>query len=106
MKRCTVAYALPGRQWLWQVDAPDSATVGELISRARDMAGAMDVPWDGPVGVFGALCERSVVPRDGDRIEIYRPLNADPKESRRARAKAGKAARDRAGRPPSTGSRS
>ena len=106
MKRCTVAYALPERQWLWQVDAPDSATVGELISRARDMAGAMDVPWDGPVGVFGALCERSVVPRDGDRIEIYRPLNADPKESRRARAKAGKAARDRAGRPPSTGSRS
>ena len=106
MKRCTVAYALPERQWLWQVDAPDSATVGELISRARDMAGTMDVPWDGPVGVFGALCERSVVPRDGDRIEIYRPLNADPKESRRARAKAGKAARDRAGRPPSTGSRS
>ncbi len=106
MKRCTVAYALPERQWLWQVDAPDSATVGELISRARDMAGAMDVPWDGPVGVFGALCERSVVPRDGDRIEIYRPLNADPKESRRARVKAGRAARDREGRPPSRGSRS
>jgi putative ubiquitin-RnfH superfamily antitoxin RatB of RatAB toxin-antitoxin module len=106
MKRCTVAYALPRRQWLWEVEAADSATVGEIIIRAREMAGAIDIPADGPVGIFGAVCERSVVPRHGDRIEIYRPLNADPKESRRARAKAARAARDRAVRPPSTGSRS
>jgi uncharacterized protein len=106
VKRCTVAYALPERQWLWEVDAPDSATVGEIIGRARDMAETLEIPWDGPVGIFGVSCERSAVPRDGDRIEIYRSLNADPKESRRERVKAGRAARDRAGRPPSRGSRS
>jgi putative ubiquitin-RnfH superfamily antitoxin RatB of RatAB toxin-antitoxin module len=106
VKRCTVAYALPQRQWLWELDAPDSATVGEVISRAREIAGALEIPWEGPVGIFGVLCERGFVPRDGDRIEIYRPLTADPKVSRRERAKAGRAARDRAGRPPSTGSRS
>ena len=106
MKRCTVACALPRRQWLWEVDVPDAATVGEILIRARGSAGALPIPWDGPVGIFGVLCERSAVPRDGDRIEIYRPLNVDPKESRRERVKAAKAARDRAGRPPLTGSRS
>jgi putative ubiquitin-RnfH superfamily antitoxin RatB of RatAB toxin-antitoxin module len=106
VKRCTVVYALPRRQWLWEVDAPDSASVADILASAREMAGALEIPWQGPVGIFGALCERSAVPRDGDRIEIYRALNADPKESRRERAKAGRAAQDRAARPPSTGSRS
>jgi putative ubiquitin-RnfH superfamily antitoxin RatB of RatAB toxin-antitoxin module len=106
VKRCVVAYALPQRQWLWEVNCPDSATVDEVLSRAREAAGTLDIPWDGAVGIFGARCERSVVPRDGDRIELYRPLSADPKESRRARAKAGTAARDSAEHPPSTRSRS
>ena len=54
------------------------------------------VPWDADVGIFGELCERDAVPRDGDRIEIYRPLKSDPKVSRRARAAARRAAPDRA----------
>ena len=36
MKRCTVAYALPQRQWLWEVEAPDSATVDEIISALHE----------------------------------------------------------------------
>ncbi len=106
MKRCVVAYALPQRQWLWEVECPDAATVGDVLARAREAAGPLDVPWEGPVGIFGALCERSAVPHDGDRIELYRPLSADPKESRRARARVGTAARDPAVRPPSSRSRS
>jgi uncharacterized protein len=101
MKRCTVAFATPERQWLWTVLLPDSATVAEAIERARAQAADIDVPWNADTGIFGELCDRAAVPRDGDRIEIYRPLKADPKESRRARAKARKAVPDReAARPP------
>ena len=95
MKRCTVAYATPERQWLWAVTLPDSATVADALEQARAQAAGLDVPWNADVGVFGELCDRAAVPREGDRIEIYRPLKADPKVSRRERAKARKAAQDR-----------
>ena len=95
MKRCTVAYATPERQWLWVVTLPDSATVADALEQARAQAAGLDVPWNADVGVFGELCDRAAVPRDGDRIELYRPLKADPKVSRRERAKARKAAQDR-----------
>jgi uncharacterized protein len=87
VKKCTVVFALPGRQWSWQVMLADDATVGAALEAARTLAGEHDVPWDGAVGIFGARCDREAVPRDGDRIEIYRPLRADPKASRRARAR-------------------
>jgi putative ubiquitin-RnfH superfamily antitoxin RatB of RatAB toxin-antitoxin module len=95
MKRCTVAFATPERQWLWPVLLTDDATVADALLEARARTAESDVPWDADVGIFGELCDRSAVPRDGDRIEIYRPLKLDPKESRRERAKARKAAPDR-----------
>ncbi len=95
MKRCTVAFATPERQWSWQVLLPEDATVADALAAARAQSGDVDVPWDADVGIFGELCERGTVPRDGDRIEIYRPLRLDPKESRRERARARKAALDR-----------
>ena len=104
MKHCTVVYATPERQWVWPVTLADGADVGAALARAREQAGALPVPWNGDVGIFGELCNRDAVPRDGDRVEIYRPLKLDPKESRRARATARKAAPDRASAPP--GSRS
>lgn len=42
---------------------------------------------DTRVGIFGKVKTPDTVLRDGDRIEVYRPLQADPKESRRRRAK-------------------
>jgi len=104
MKRVSVTFALPDRQWSWPLELPDAATVGDALASARNIAGDDPVPWEGPVGIFGALCDRSAVPRDGDRVEIYRALRADPKESRRERARAAKQARDQAPsrpRPPS-----
>jgi uncharacterized protein len=99
MKHCIVVFATPARQWLWPMDLPDGATVGDALDAARQQAAGAEVPWDADVGIFGELCDRATVPREGDRIEIYRPLRLDPKESRRARAKAGKAAQDRAPSP-------
>ncbi len=95
MKRCTVAYATPERQWLWAVTLADSATVADALEQARAQVAGPEVPWNADVGIFGELCDRAAVPRDGDRIEIYRPLKADPKESRRERVKARKAAQGR-----------
>jgi uncharacterized protein len=95
VKRCTVAFATPTQQWLWVVMLPEGATVAEALDHARAQAAGLDVPWNADVGIFGELCDRAAVPRDGDRIEIYRPLKADPKESRRARAQARRAAQDR-----------
>jgi putative ubiquitin-RnfH superfamily antitoxin RatB of RatAB toxin-antitoxin module len=94
MKRVIVVFALPARQWSWPLELPNAATVGDALEQARVAAGDVAVPWDGQVGIFGALCDRSAVPRDGDRVEIYRALKADPKVSRRERVKAVRRARD------------
>lgn len=93
VKRCTVAYALADRQWLWPLELPADATVAEALAAAQRAtavqaapAGEPDVPWDSAVvGVFGIECPRDLVFADGDRIEIYRPLAADPRAARRAR---------------------
>jgi putative ubiquitin-RnfH superfamily antitoxin RatB of RatAB toxin-antitoxin module len=100
MKTCLVVYATPARQWSWTVELPDAARVADALAQARAQVAGLEVPWDADVGIFGELCARDAIPRDGDRIEIYRPLTSDPKESRRARAAARKAARDRAASQP------
>ena len=96
MKTCLVIFAMPERQWTWRVTLDDAASVADALARAREQAGEVPVPWDADVGIFGELCARDAVPRDGDRIEIYRPLTSDPKASRRARVAAERAERGRA----------
>ncbi|HEY1899027.1 MAG TPA: RnfH family protein [Steroidobacteraceae bacterium] len=91
-KCCTVAFALPTRQYLWAVELPAGATVAEVLQQARLQAVAQGeadpVPWDSEsLGIFGEPCRRVDVPRDGDRVEIYRALLNDPRTSRRARVR-------------------
>ncbi|MBV6417286.1 MAG: Persistence and stress-resistance antitoxin PasI [Steroidobacteraceae bacterium] len=87
MKRCTVVYALPDAHWIWTVELPPEATVADALAAARARAATVpQVPWEtATVGIFGQISARDVVFADGDRIEIYRPLAADPRASRRAR---------------------
>jgi uncharacterized protein len=99
-KRCTVAYATRERQYLWSVELPLAASIAEALAAARTSAaeeagGAhAAVPWDSAaVGIFGEPRSRSDSCADGDRIELYRPLQRDPREQRRARVK-----RERRGR--------
>ncbi len=94
-KRCVVAYATRDHQYLWTVDLPTEGTVADAIKTARGFAAdtratrgthgeVEQIPWEtAPVGIFGEPCDRQAVPDDGDRIEIYRPLQSDPKERRR-----------------------
>lgn len=85
-KRCVVAYATAQRQFLWHVELPDGANIGDAIEAARCQGPGEDVPWDSaPVGIFGEIRTRADVPADGDRIELYRALPEDPKVKRRAR---------------------
>jgi putative ubiquitin-RnfH superfamily antitoxin RatB of RatAB toxin-antitoxin module len=86
-KHCLVAYAGPLRQYLWAVALPADATIGEAIDAARRQARSEEIPWDtAPVGIFGERRTRAERPVDGDRIELYRPLRADPRSRRRAQS--------------------
>lgn len=83
-----VAYALPQRQTLLRVTVPERSTVAEAIrlSGIRRRHPEIDLAVN-RVGVFGELVTPDHTLEEGDRVEIYRPLEADPKEHRRRRAR-------------------
>lgn len=82
-----VAYALRERQALVAVEIEEGATIEEAIQHSGILKTFPEINLQrAKVGIFGrpvALDERM---RDGDRVEIYRPLIADPKEVRRRKA--------------------
>ena len=84
-----VVYAAVDRQALLTVAVPDGTTVRAAVA-VSGIGGAfpeLDLS-DCPVGIFGKVITDadSRLVQSGDRIEIYRPLLADPKEIRRLRA--------------------
>lgn len=81
-----MVYATRDRQYLWTVELASEATIADALAAARRVANLDTVPWDdAPVGVFGELRERTDIPQEGDRIELYRPLASDPRQRRRER---------------------
>jgi len=89
-KRCLVAYATPARQFLWPIELPPEATIAAALAACRAAVGesveGVPIPWDSaPVGVFGEPRARTGPCADGDRIELYRPLERDPRARRRER---------------------
>lgn len=86
-----VAYALPNKQTLLQVTVEPGTTVKEAIVASGIMDRYSDIDLEqNAVGIWNRTCKLDAVPVDGDRIEIYRPLIADPKEARRLRAEKAK----------------
>ena len=87
-----VVYALANRQTLLKQSVPAGTTVAEAVqaSGILDKHTEIDLA-NNKLGIFGKLAKADAVLRDKDRIEIYRPLLADPKEVRRKRAEQGKA---------------
>jgi putative ubiquitin-RnfH superfamily antitoxin RatB of RatAB toxin-antitoxin module len=82
-----VVYALPDRQRVVTLRAAHGATVGETILSSGLPAEFPEISLpEAKVGIFGRRVETSQLVRSGDRIEIYRPLVADPKVVRRERA--------------------
>ena len=86
-----VVYALPNDQILLKQQVSAGTTVAEAIqaSGVLDEHPEIDLA-NNKLGIFGKLTKADAVLRDKDRIEIYRPLIADPKEVRRKRAEEGK----------------
>lgn len=89
--RVEVAYALPERQRLLGLKVPVGCTAREAVERSGIAREFPEIEaGDQPLGIFGRRCSPDQELRDGDRVEIYRPLKADPKEVRRELAARGK----------------
>ena len=83
----SVAYTEPTQQIWLSLDVPDNSTVHQAIERSGILARCPDLDLKkNKVGVFGKITKLTAPLADGDRVEIYRPLIADPKELRRQRA--------------------
>ena len=87
--RIEVAYATPDKQTLLSLEVPPGCTVAEAIGLSGIREEFPDLEQDPKmVGIFSRKVSLDYKLHDGDRVEIYRPLVADPKEMRKQRAKA------------------
>lgn len=86
-----VAYAAPERQLILKVEVPQGTSAAEAVrlSGIEEKFPEIDLETQ-RLGIFGKLCKADKPLNAGDRVEIYRPLLADPRASRRELAAAGK----------------
>ncbi|MEG0184791.1 MAG: RnfH family protein [Stenotrophomonas sp.] len=81
-----VVLAWPDRVARRALQLPEGATVAEAVAAAA-LPGSEDCP---AMAVHGVLARPTQRLHDGDRVELLRPLLADPKDNRRRRARAGR----------------
>ncbi len=81
-----VVYALPDKQHSCWLELPDGASVSEALAASGFIDRFEPVTAASPLGVFGERVQPTDPLRDGDRLEIYRPLVMDPMQARRQRA--------------------
>ena len=85
-----VAYARPEVQRIYTLRGPANITVGEAIEGCDVLREFPEIDLNQhKVGIFGKVVKLDQVLRSGDRVEIYRPLIADPKQARKQRAAQG-----------------
>jgi len=89
-----VAYATPERQWLIPLAVAPGTTAQEAIrmSGLPEACPGLDAS---RIGIFGEHVDAGCVLCDGDRVEVLRPLTADPREARRALAARGRSMKRR-----------
>lgn len=95
-----VAYALPSKQKIIKLSILEGTTVAEAVRESGIDLEFPDLDLDAAkLGIFGKAIRSpsNEVPREGDRIEIYRPLLIDPKQARANRA--AKNAKDKSAKP-------
>jgi len=82
-----VAFAKPDEQVIIPLELPVATTVQQAIEKSGILKQFEEIDLSqNSVGIFSQPCALSTVLREGDRVEIYRPLLANPKEIRRRRA--------------------
>ena len=86
MPRVEIVNALPDGYQRQIIDLADGASVGDALAAAH-----VQVPAQGivAVAIYGVVVQPTRLLEDGDRLELLRPLLADPKENRRRRARGG-----------------
>ena len=98
-----VVYAEPQRQYVERVSAPVGSTAREVLDMSALLQRVPGIDLSQHrIGIYSRLIEAETVVEDGDRLEVYRPLKADPKTVRRQLAGEGKSIGRR--RPSRTGS--
>jgi len=89
--RVEVACALPQRQRIVAVQVALGTTAEQAVLQSGILAQFPIIDASAlKLGIFSKAVKPDAVLREGDRVEIYRPLQADPKAVRRQRAEAGK----------------
>ena len=97
-----VAYALPEQQLILELMVPEGTTAEQAVQHSGITRKFPEIDLaQNKLGIFGKLVKGDTVLRERDRVEIYRPLIADPKEVRRQRAAEGKAMKKGGGDAPS-----
>jgi uncharacterized protein len=93
-----VAYAERDRQTLLALTVPAGTTAEQAVALSGIRQRHAGIPPDAALGVHGRVVPPAHVLAPGDRVELYRPLPADPKETRRRLAREGRTMGAAAGR--------
>lgn len=92
-----IAYALPQRHLWLSLELPAGSTVGEAIERSGIRRQFPEIELTDNIGIFGQPTQLDTVLEDGDRVEIYRPVDYDAivvRDRKRARNQRNAAARN------------
>lgn len=82
----SVAYSEPAQQLWLRIEVPEDSTVEQAIIKSGILRQFPDIDLtEQKVGIFGKLAKLDAGLQAGDRIEIYRPITADPKTTPRRR---------------------
>jgi hypothetical protein len=97
-----VAYATPDDQLILSLQVSPGTTLLQAVERSGILERFPEIDIvSARVGIFGKMAKQDAELKPGDRVEIYRPLIADPKEARKKRAAEGKQMKKGGGREPS-----
>ncbi len=84
MIKIGVAFATPANQVWYNVDVQKGATIREVIEISGILEQFPEINLENQeVGIFGKVVQLEALPREGDRIEIYRPITVDPSTVKR-----------------------
>jgi len=77
--RVSIAYAEPAAQFWQELELNDVATVGDALERSGILGRFPEINIETQkIGIFGKVVPLDTALAEGDRIEIYRPITADP----------------------------
>lgn len=83
-----IIYALPEKQTLITFHTLENSSIQNVLEQSHFLDSFPELSFEKlNVGIFSKRCELSHILKNGDRIEIYRPLLQDPKDARRQRVK-------------------